>query len=49
VAYPILGDGPGKLSPFKAKMAMAIRSKNAHWKIREILRRTGWLSASGTG
>ena len=42
-AYPILGDGPGKLSPFKAKMAMAIRSKNAHWKMREILRRH-WLA-----
>lgn len=41
-AYPILGEGPGKLSPFKAKMAMAVRSKNPHWKIREILRRH-WL------
>jgi serine/threonine-protein kinase HipA len=41
-AYPILGEGPGKLSPFEAKMAMAVRSKNAHWKIREIVRRH-WL------
>ncbi|MDP9900841.1 type II toxin-antitoxin system HipA family toxin [Variovorax ginsengisoli] len=38
-AYPILGEGPGKLSPFKARMAMAVRSKSAHWKMREILRR----------
>ena len=38
-AYPVLGEGPGKLSPFKAKMAMAVRSKNAHWKMRDILRR----------
>ena len=38
-AYPVLGDGQGKLSPFKAKLAMAVRSKNAHWKIRDILRR----------
>jgi serine/threonine-protein kinase HipA len=38
-AYPVLGDGQGKLSPFKAKMAMAVRSKNAHWKMRDILRR----------
>jgi serine/threonine-protein kinase HipA len=41
-AYPILGEGPGKLSPFKAKMAMAVRSKNPHWKMREIVRRH-WL------
>ena len=38
-AYPVLGEGQGKLSPFKAKMAMAVRSKNAHWKMRDILRR----------
>ena len=38
-AYPVLGDGPNKLSPFKAKMAMAVRSKNAHWKMHDILRR----------
>jgi serine/threonine-protein kinase HipA len=41
-AYPILGEGPGKLSPFKARMAMAVRSKNPHWKMRDILRRH-WL------
>lgn len=41
-AYPILGEGPGKLSPFKAKMAMVVRAKNPHWKMREILRRH-WL------
>ncbi len=38
-AYPVLGDGPNKLSPFKARMAMAVRSKNAHWKMHDILRR----------
>lgn len=38
-AYPVLGDGPAKMSPHKVKMAMAIRSKNAHWKMRDILRR----------
>ncbi|MES2992323.1 MAG: type II toxin-antitoxin system HipA family toxin [Pseudomonadota bacterium] len=38
-AYPVLGDGPGKMSPFKVKMAMAVRSKNAHWTMRGILRR----------
>jgi serine/threonine-protein kinase HipA len=41
-AYPILGEGLGKLSPFKAKMAMVVRAKNPHWKMREILRRH-WL------
>ncbi len=42
-AYPVLGEGPGKISPFKAKMAMAVRSKNAHWKMKEILHRH-WLA-----
>lgn len=42
-AYPVLGEGPGKISPFKARMAMAMRSKNAHWKMRDILRRH-WLA-----
>ncbi|WP_415830481.1 HipA domain-containing protein [Bordetella flabilis] len=43
-ALPFLGEGPGKLSPFRAKMAMAVRSKNAHWLMREIGRRH-WLIA----
>ena len=38
-AYPVLGEGPGRISPFKAKMAMAVRSKNVHWRMREVLRR----------
>ena len=42
-AYPILGEGPGKLSPFRAKMAMAVRSKNPHWVMRDI-RRRHWLA-----
>lgn len=42
-AYPVLGEAPGKISPFKAKMAMAVGSKTAHWKIRDILRRH-WLA-----
>lgn len=41
-AYPVLGEGPSKISPFKAKMAMAVRAKNAHWAWRDILRRH-WL------
>lgn len=41
-AYPLVGEGPGKLSPFKARMAMAVRATHPHWKMREILRRH-WL------
>lgn len=41
-AYPVLGDGPSKISPHKAKLAMAVRTKNAHWKMKDILRRH-WL------
>lgn len=35
-AYPNLGDGPSQMSPYKITMAMAIRSKNAHWKMADI-------------
>lgn len=38
-AYSVLGAGPSKISPFKARMAMAVRSKNAHWKMQDIQRR----------
>ncbi len=38
-AYPVLGEGPGRLSPHQVRMAMAVRSKNAHWRIGEIRRR----------
>ncbi|WP_397474553.1 type II toxin-antitoxin system HipA family toxin [Pusillimonas sp.] len=42
-AYPVIGTGVNQLSPFKAKMAMAVRSKNAHWAMRDIVRRH-WLA-----
>ena len=42
-AYPVLGEGPSKISPFKARMAMSVRSKNTHWHMRDILRRH-WLA-----
>ena len=38
-AYPVLGEGAARISPFKAKLAMAVRSRNAHWKMKAILRR----------
>lgn len=41
-AYPLLGEGPGKLSPHRIRLAMAVRSKNAHWKMQDIQRRH-WL------
>lgn len=42
-AWPVIGDARNKLSDHKVKMAMAIRSANAHWKMREILPRH-WLA-----
>lgn len=42
-AYPVIGTGANQLSPFKVKMAMAVRSKNTHWVMRDILRRH-WLT-----
>ena len=42
-AYPLLGDGPSQLSPFKVRLAMAARSRNAHWRMHEIQRRH-WLA-----
>jgi serine/threonine-protein kinase HipA len=41
-AYPVLGEGPSNVSPHKAKLAMAVRTKNAHWKMKDIHRRH-WL------
>lgn len=42
-AYPVIGTRTNQLSPFKARMAMAVRSKNSHWVRRDILRRH-WLA-----
>ena len=41
-AYPVLGERLSKISSHKAKLAMAVRTKNAHWKVKDILRRH-WL------
>jgi len=35
-AWPIIGSGPNHLAWQKAELAMAVRSKNAHWKLKEI-------------
>ncbi len=34
--YPVLGEGPKLVSPHKVSMAMAVRGKNAHYKMRDI-------------
>jgi serine/threonine-protein kinase HipA len=38
-AWPIIGNGPRLLQWQKAKLAMAVRSRNAHWKLKDILPR----------
>ncbi len=35
-AWPIIGRGPNMLDVRKAKLALAVRSKNPHWKLTEI-------------
>ncbi len=42
-AYPIMGKGRNQLSAHNTKMAMAVRSKNTHWVMHDILRRH-WLA-----
>lgn len=34
--WPVIGTGPNHISWHKAKLAMAIRSRNPHWKLAEI-------------
>ncbi len=38
-AWPVIGNAPNKLSAYKVKMAMAIRTTNAHGKMKDILPR----------
>jgi serine/threonine-protein kinase HipA len=35
-AWPVMGEAPNKISRHKATLAMAVRSKNAHYKLLEI-------------
>jgi serine/threonine-protein kinase HipA len=35
-AWPIIGHGPKQLDYRKVRLSMAVRSKNAHWKLSEI-------------
>lgn len=55
--FPVIGEGPGKLSPYRASMAMAVRSRNPHWKMRDIMprhwcaigKKFGIVSENGSG
>ncbi|WP_442957750.1 type II toxin-antitoxin system HipA family toxin [Polaromonas sp.] len=38
-AYPWLGNGANQIKPFQVKLAMAVRGKNPHWKMRDVQRR----------
>ena len=38
-AWPIIGRGPNQIVHQKAKLAMAVRSKNPHWRLVDILPR----------
>lgn len=41
-AHPIIGTGPNKLAAQRARLAMAVRSKNVHYLINDIQRRN-WI------
>ncbi|MDP3825634.1 MAG: HipA domain-containing protein, partial [Polaromonas sp.] len=34
--WPIIGNGPNQINPRRAKLAMALRSKNTHYHLHEI-------------
>jgi serine/threonine-protein kinase HipA len=35
-AHPVLGSGPNQFSPFKVKLAMAVRGTHYHYKLMEV-------------
>jgi serine/threonine-protein kinase HipA len=56
-AYPVLGSGPNRITAHRVKLAMALRCRNTHWRMRDILRRhweevgrrNGIVTESGQG
>ena len=36
-AWPVMGDGSGQLASHKARLAIALRSKSAHWTLSDLL------------
>ncbi len=47
--WPIIGSGPNQLSPRRAKLAMALRSKNVHYHLHEIQTRHWQSLAAQSG
>ncbi|MDP2820121.1 MAG: type II toxin-antitoxin system HipA family toxin [Polaromonas sp.] len=47
--WPIMGTGPNQLHPRRAKLAMALRSKNSHYHLHEIRTRHWQLLAQQSG
>ena len=41
-AWPIVGEGPSQVSEHRARLAMALRAKNTHYKLRDV-RARHWL------
>ncbi len=35
-AWPVIGDGPNLLSPYKVRLAMGLRAKNKHYRLKDI-------------
>lgn len=48
-AWPVIGDGPNMFQWQKVKLAMAVRSKNAHYRMAGIQRRHWNASAKANG
>ena len=48
-AWPIVGDGPNRISEHAAKLAMALHAKNIHYKLREIRARHWRILAQRCG
>ena len=48
-AWPVIGRGARALDPKKVKLAMAVRSRSAHWKLAEIRARTWDATARAAG
>lgn len=48
-AWPVIGRGARALDPRKVQLAMAVRSKGAHWRLAEIRPRTWDATARAAG
>jgi len=48
-AWPVIGEGPDKIALQKAKLAMAVRGKSAHYKLVDIKTRQWWQLAQKSG